>query len=122
MLTESEYHKEISRLADEAIHEAKEGTFGIGEEAREGFLTWLHETIDGHQYVIYTAKSQVVLAISSNDGAYVENFGTDGVVSDGSLNWGALAFAAMEQDLVDEFGTRDDFDVNDPNPEPDEND
>jgi hypothetical protein len=82
-------------------------------------LEWIHETVDGHEFVIYTAKAQSVLAISANDGAYIENYGTEGVVCDGGLNWSGLAYAAMEADLFEALGDLDDFDVNDPNPERD---
>jgi hypothetical protein len=63
-------------------------------EDREALSTWLHETIDGHHDVIYTYAAQDVLRYSENDGAYVENFGTDGVTDQsGGINWSALAFA-----------------------------
>jgi hypothetical protein len=121
MMTETEYRAEIRSLAEEAITEARSGDHGIGERCREWLLEWVHETLDGHQFVIYTAQAQAVVAISDNDGAYVENYGADGLVKDGSLNWSALAYAAMEADLMDYLSRCvDDFDVNDPNPDDNE--
>ncbi|MGH7176488.1 MAG: hypothetical protein ACREJC_03820 [Tepidisphaeraceae bacterium] len=120
MLTETEYRQELRSLANEAREEARSGDHGTGEQAREWLMEWVDETIDGHQFVINTAQAQALLAISSNDGAYVENYGTDGVVRDGCLNWGALAYAAMEADLMEEMDCLDGFDVNDPNPERDD--
>jgi hypothetical protein len=116
-LTEREYYDEICTLAAEAVKEARKGTFGTGEEAREGLQEWVHETLDGHEYVIYTAQAQSVISISNNDGAYVENYGSDGLVKNGELNWSALAYAAMEADLLEALNSTGGFDVNDPCPE-----
>jgi hypothetical protein len=121
-LTDTEYYAEIRNLAEEAYKEARSGDHGTGEQAREWLLEWLHETLDGHQFVIYTAQAQAVLAISNNDGACVENYGADGLVQDGALNWGMMAYCAMEQDVFEAMSRIDDFDVNDPNPERDDAD
>ncbi len=62
---------------------------------------WLHQTIDGHSRVIYTASAKECLYESSNDGAYFDDFGSEGAVKDGSLNWSALAFCAFRQDVLE---------------------
>ena len=62
---------------------------------------WLWQTIDGHSRVIYTAKAKECLYASENDGAYFEDFGSEGAVKDGSLNWSALAFCAFRQDVLE---------------------
>ena len=118
----SEYYKEVRSIADEIATEARSGQHGTGEDCREWLLEYLHETIDGHQFVIYTNKSQFVLAHSANDGYSVEEFGPDGIVQDGCLNWGYLAFGALYADVMeclDRLTLEDgsEFDVNDPNPE-----
>jgi len=117
-LTEREYYSELQTMADELVKEVRSGDYGTGEQAREWLIETVHERIDRHQYVIYTAYNQELLAISNNDGAYVENFGPEGLVRDGRLNWAAMAYAAMEQDLWEVMGRIEDFDMNDPNPEP----
>ena len=122
MLTESEYRQEIRDLAAEVMRETRSGDHGTGEQAREWLLEWVPETLDGHAFVIYTAQAQAVLAISENDSAMVDNYGSDGLVTDGGLNWSAMAYCAMEADLMDYLSRQDDFDVNDPNPERDEDD
>jgi hypothetical protein len=123
MMTESEYHQEIRDLAAEAVREARSGEHGTGEQCREWLLEWVHETLDGHEFVIYTAKAQAVLAISNNDGAYVESYGAEGALDrDGHVAWESMAYAAMEADLMDYLSRMDGFDVNDPNPEPEDED
>ena len=62
---------------------------------------WLWQTIDGHSRVIYTANAKECLYESRNDGAYFEDFGSDGAVKDGALNWSALAFCAFRQDVLE---------------------
>jgi len=68
-----------------------------GEERDISEVLW--EAVDSHEFVIYTAKAQALLAISDNDGAFVEEYGAEGLVKDGSLNWSSLAYAAMEADI-----------------------
>ena len=62
---------------------------------------WLHETIDGHGRVIYTFRAMQCLVFSDNDGAYVEEFGSDGLTTDGCLNWSMLAFSAFRADVME---------------------
>ncbi len=57
--------------------------------------------MDGHSRVIYTAKAKECLYESANDGAYLEDFGSEGAVKDGALNWSALAFCAFRQDVFE---------------------
>ena len=90
-MTEKEYWSEIKILAESVTAEAKE----YGREISE--VLW--ETIDGHEWVVYTAHNFKVLAISPSDAAYIENFGPEGIVKDGVLNTAALTYAAMEQDV-----------------------
>ena len=63
----------------------------------------IHEDCDGSQWVIYTFKAQQVCMASDNDGAYAEDFGDEGIVRDGSINWSALAYAAMERDIYEQL-------------------
>lgn len=105
-----EYRQELRSIAEEAARSCRDGEI----DSHEALCDWVHETLDGHQWVIYTGYNWDVLAVSENDGAYVENFGTDGVIADGSLNTAALAYAAMEADLWETLWRFEDFDPNDP--------
>tara|TARA_R110000824_G_scaffold49501_1_gene139018 strand:- start:756 stop:1091 length:336 start_codon:yes stop_codon:yes gene_type:complete len=107
MPTRLEYWAEISEIAAYVTEEARDEERDIHEV--------LHEQVDSHQFVIYTAQAQEVLAISDNDGAYVDNYGAEGVTKGGSLNWSALAYAAMEADVM----AHDNFNA-DPEEEDDE--
>ena len=63
----------------------------------------IHEDCDGSQWVIYTFKAQQVLLASDNDGAYADDFGEEGIVKDGAINWSGLAYAAMARDLSEQL-------------------
>lgn len=107
-MSQGDYHREIQSLADSFREACRDG-----EVDPQDPHTWLHETIDGHQWVIYTAYNFDVLRHSPNDGAMVEHFGSDGVVQDGTLNTAALAYCAMEQDVLEAIDS-DGFELNDP--------
>ena len=98
-MTEKEYWDEIKSLAESVTEEAKEYSRELSE------VLW--ETIDGHEWVIYTARNFEVLAISPSDGAYIENFGPEGIVKDGVLNTAILTYAAMEQDIQNHYAFED---------------
>lgn len=115
------YNEEIRSLAEDYVKRIKAGDF----EDREAFLQDVHETLDGHAFVIYTFKAQCVCLVSDNSDVYVDNYGSDGLVKDGYINWEAMAYAAMEADLLDALYA--DVDVNDddtfqPEEEEEEND
>ncbi len=80
--------------------------------------TWIHETIDGSQRVMYTYQAQQCLLYSDNDGAYGEDFGGDGMVEDGCIMWSRLAFCAFRADVLEDlelyglpYGDFDDVDI-----------
>lgn len=97
-ISAQEYWKEIDELCAEALEQAREGK----TEPHD----WLWETLDGHQWVIYTGYAFDVLKHSDNDGYAIEAWGPDGIVADGSIQWGKLVFGAMYGDCMD----RADFD------------
>lgn len=105
MFSTEDYYREVANLADTLIQEARDE--GLD---REAFDERLHETIDGHEYVIYTQKAQNVLVHSSNDGAGPEELGADAFVKDGSLRWESLAYFALRRDVKECLGRRADFD------------
>jgi hypothetical protein len=113
--------KEISNIADGiAEREYRDTVQGIVEDLKraikdkeiedsDGVHDWLHDTIDGHHDVIYTACAQEIVRQSRNDGAYFDQFGDEGAVKDGAINWSALAYCALEADVMEEIGDIDDL-------------
>lgn len=94
------YHSEIRATALRVLEER-------AERPDEDLRDITHETLDAHSWVIYTAKAQAVLATSDNDGAMAEEYGADGVVEDGALQWSRLAYCAMEADVCELLDTLD---------------
>jgi hypothetical protein len=84
-------------IKSELLDRVKDGEYG--DSLREWLLEHIHETIDGSARVIYTRQAQEALLYSDNDGAYIEEFGSDGVVEDGAIIWSRLAFGAFDADV-----------------------
>lgn len=101
------YMTHVDMHADDFVDRMKAGDF----EDSEAFLEALHEDVDGDSWVIYTHKAQAVVMISDNAAAYVDDFGADGLVADGDVNWSAMACSALERDILDELERRG-IDVN----------
>lgn len=97
-ITQDAYHKETLGLAATIVEEAKERHKDSGEDIHELISEILHETIDGHEWIIYTYYAQQVVQHSPNDAA-IEEYGMESVIKDGTLNWSLLAFCAMEADV-----------------------
>jgi hypothetical protein len=93
-MTEHEYYTEIRSLAESVAEEAEER----GGDLREAAQVALHETIAGHQWVIYTHHNWSVLKHSRNDCAMFECLGAVE-----ATDWGTLlaqgAYYAMEADV-----------------------
>jgi len=92
-MSRKEYFDEVRSLAAQCVEEARE----YGRELSE--VVW--ETIDGHEWVIYTAYNYDVLRHSDNSGAYCDNYGDDGLTTDGQLATDKLAYAALEADVME---------------------
>ena len=90
------YYSEISSLAEDYQKRIEEGEF----DDRDALDTDIYETIDGHEFVIYTHKARCVCLASSNDGA-IEDLGPDAAFRDGEIQWSAIALCAMEADLYE---------------------
>jgi hypothetical protein len=60
----SEYHAEIRSLAEE-----------YGKQPEDTREDWLHETIDGHEWIIYTWQARCVLVATDNPDAYEGEMG-----------------------------------------------
>lgn len=124
-ITRDEYWKEIRELAQDLAQDAASGENGHDDDAREWLHERLHETCDGHEWVIYTYSSQCIVPHSRNDGYSAENFGAESVVSDDGVNWAALAYGCLYGDISEQLfrvtlESGVDFDPNDPCPEPDD--
>lgn len=68
-------YTEIRSLVDEALKELKSTKPADESEARESLDEWLRQTIDGHQFTIYTAQAGMVCAASDNDSACEDDTG-----------------------------------------------
>ncbi len=117
-LTHNEYWTEIEFIAetlvDKAMEDAKQDYDGnnpdfdelkaVAEESINDHR--LHETIDGHQWVIYNSYNLDVIRLSDNEDYYNDNFGADSLAA--SLEQGGLstlhchiAFWCMYADVQD---------------------
>ena len=114
---EQDYWEDVRNMAqsiaDEIESRANDGE--LGETLREWLQEHIHESIDGSARIIYTRQAQECLIYSSNDGAYFEEFGDEGAVSDGCINWSAIAFSAFERDVIEQLDAIG-VDVNEPGP------
>jgi hypothetical protein len=104
-MTNEEYWAEVSSLCDDFAEEME-------NYDRDDWMQYVHETLDGHSFCIYTDESQDVMRHSVNSGRAAEDFGGDAVVQDGQMNWGMMAFCALEADVYEEMHSRD-IDIND---------
>lgn len=99
----AEYYQAVRSLVDEAMSEMKSGDI----TDREGLDEYIHQSVDGSYWVIYTRANMQVLFVSDNDDAYMDDFG-EAPVDGGNINWAALAFAAMRRDVQDLLDAYDD--------------
>ncbi len=111
-MSRREYWEEVASLA-KSITEECLGDFGPtvqGEirdsggkmyDFREALDERVWETIDGHQWVIYTAYNFDIMRFSDNSGYSAENFGAESIVKDGELNTAAIAFGALYADVIE---------------------
>jgi hypothetical protein len=100
MITEREYWSEVKAIQKNLLDEYKQE--GADTDPNEWVNDRMHETIDGHQWIIYTYYNTQVLTHSKNDDAYFEEFGpleatgfSDAVAK--------MAYAALYADVMDDF-------------------
>jgi hypothetical protein len=96
--TEHDYWREIESLARQVTSEAREHNRDISDV--------LHETIDGHSWVIYCHNTWAVCWHSSNHNAFFDAFGAaDGIESLEDI-LGRCAFWALYRDVSEhsDFG------------------
>jgi hypothetical protein len=93
------YYQTVKDVVSNLVDEIKSGQLETEDEARE----WLHQTIDGHHDVIYTACAKDILRYSNNEDALAEESGSEELVRDGQINWSGMAFAALMADVMEEI-------------------
>lgn len=108
----SDYIDDVDGIAADIEREARERAKDGEPHLREWLMDYIHETVDGCQRVIYTGLAIEALLFSDNDSAFVDDFGSEGVVKDGAVNYSALAYCAVERDVIAELERRG-IDVND---------
>ncbi len=89
-----EYWDDVRQIAKDAI-----GTHPGDEEGQD---TYVHESVDGSQWVIYTRRNLYVLLFTDHDDAY-EDIGEIPTKDGASGVYQFLAFFAMRADVVDEL-------------------
>ena len=74
----SDYWAEINSIAESLVSEAMADNDNDRDAAEEDIDdSRLHETIDGHQWVIYNGYNADVMKHSGNEDYYINNFGND---------------------------------------------
>ena len=86
-----------------------------GETLREWLIDHIDESIDSAARIIYTRQAQECVMYSDNDGAYFDEFGDEGAVEDGAINWSRLAYSAFRADVLEQLNSIG-IDVNNPGP------
>lgn len=91
-MTRDEYFRQCIEICKDAMKDAEE----YGTEVYDN----VHESVDGHEYVIYTNQNLEVLTHSNHRDAYFEDNDTIAAAEFGDLMM-RLAFYAMRQDVED---------------------
>ena len=108
---DNEYWTEIKGIAADLVTEAMEQAENDKDKAEELINdSLLHETIDGHHWVIYYGYNLDVIKYSDNEDYYNDNFGAESLAA--SLEQGGLdmlhchiAFWCMYADVQDQLET-----------------
>ena len=107
IITRSEYCNEVHFIAESLVKDAMEANDNDRSAAEDQIYDYmLHETIDGHRWVIYYSYHDDVLRYSDNSNSYIDQFGNDDagqVLKERGLNGlkTVMAYFAMEQDVRD---------------------
>ena len=98
-ITYQEYREEVCRIAQDVIEEASE----YGQDVHDV----VHETVDGHQWVIYYAYNDDVIKHTSNPDSWEDCYTAEDIGElvleqgiDGARS--TQAFWALYQDVTDE--------------------
>lgn len=98
-LSYQEYREEVRRIAEDAIEEANE----YGQDVHDV----VHETVDGHQWIIYYAYNDSVLAHSENADAWEDCYAAEDIgqlVVDRGMDGARTvqAYFALHDDVTNE--------------------
>lgn len=100
-MTRKEYWDEIRSIRENLVEEWQDERANYGDDVNEWLTDRLHQTIDGHQWIIYTGYNIDVLRFTDNKEAYYDQMGAWPEVDNFNQMMGAVAFMAMEQDVMD---------------------
>ena len=92
IITQSTYYREITDLAKQCRAEARE----YGRDVSEV----IHETVDGHSWIIYTRHNLAVLQYSDHEDAAEEMGGLEDVLRSGGVS-GLLTYLACAAMMAD---------------------
>lgn len=98
-LVEKSIMETVSGIVDEVARQWRAGEFN-GD--REAVMQSIEESCDAA--CTYTQRAQYILAVSRHDDAYLEEYGELPEAANGSMPWGALAVAALRQDVIKQLG------------------
>lgn len=101
-----DYYNDCRSVAQDLAQRMKDGEV-------DDFHDALHQAVDSTQRIMYTFQAKLGLILSDNGDAYVDEFGTDGIVEGGNIMWERMAFVAMQQDVIKELDVRG-VDINHP--------
>ena len=102
-----EYYSEVNAIAEALVSEAMADHDNDAEQAMEDINdSRLHETVDGHQWVIYYNHNLSVIEHSGNSDYMIDNIGIDSAgeaLKNGGLNGlhQALAYCALYADVYE---------------------
>lgn len=106
-ITQHSYIKEVKDLAFDLLAETMSDNNNDREVAMEKIQDCLlHETIDGHEWIIYTYYNQLIVNFSNNDDAYLDVYSSEDLgelIKEKGLDAVVLsrAFYAFHQDVQD---------------------
>jgi hypothetical protein len=110
-INSSEYYSECESIVSTIVAEmaaelTSEGTEIDSDNLTDATIERLNETLDNHQWIIYTCYHLQILQISSNDNAMIEEQGEESAayaLKRGGLSGlhQALAFCAMYADCME---------------------
>ena len=93
-ITQHEYYEQIEAIAEECSKQPE-------DEQHD----WLHQTIDGHEWIIYTWKAKHVMLWTDNEDAIWEEGSLRGLSCHGGYTTRAALYAMMA-DVRDVISTR----------------
>jgi len=103
-ITSFDYNTEISNLATDIFDELMNEHDNDLDEVEEALYDRIHETVDSHEWIIYTYHNAFIVRFSSNEEAYRDFYDNESlgalVVEKGPEGLSlTMAFFAMAADL-----------------------